>query len=203
MEAWRIAPYRRPTERLGVRASDGRLVDRMPFGGGSVDEAASRASEAGRYASAMLDEVASPPAPPSAAFNPPPRTSYKDQEQMIRQGLADKSIPRSAVTEGYLEGMPLYQQEGRAYFGGYASNLLEAEGRRNFGRQFWSAPAAGWVRRGLEGQEVFGHTISKVQARRAEQAVAGVAAAGIGGAALLSAIDGLSNPQTPGTIPMM
>ena len=83
----------------------------------------------------------------------------------------------------------------------YLNNPLEEKGRQRIGRQFWEAPLGGHVRRGLEGQEIFGHTIDAGQARTAEQALAGLTAVGIGVPAFMAAVNQLSTPQDQGTIP--
>ena len=109
------------------------------------------------------------------------------------------AVPRINATR-------LYQQEGRGHGLGYLNNPFDEEGRQAIGRQFLSAPAGGHIRSALQGQEVFGHTITGGQARVAEQAAAGVLATGIGGWGLLSAIDALQSnntPQTAGTMAMV
>lgn len=108
------------------------------------------------------------------------------------------AVPRINATR-------LYQQEGRGHGLGYLNNPFDEDGRQAIARQFVHAPAGGHIRSVLQGQEVFGHTITNSQARMAEQAAAGVLATGIGGWGLLSAIDALqanNTPQTPGTMGM-
>lgn len=70
------------------------------------------------------------------------------------------------------------------------------------GEQFWEAPLGAHVRNYLAGQKVFGHTITEGQARMAEQGLAGLTAVGVGVPAFLAAVNQLSTPQTPDTIPM-
>ncbi len=110
---------------------------------------------------------------------------------------AARKAPRDEPAE-----TPEYQRDGRAYLGGYFSNPFEEEGRANIGTQLWEAPAGGWIRRGLEGQEVFGHTITGGQARVAEQAMAGLTATGIGVPTFMAALNSLTTPQSQDTIPM-
>jgi hypothetical protein len=69
-------------------------------------------------------------------------------------------------------------------------------------RQFWEAPLGGHVRGALEGQEVFGHTIDRDQARMAEQGLAGLTAVGIGVPAFMAAVQQLSTPADQNTIPL-
>ena len=112
-------------------------------------------------------------------------------------------VKRDAATRRKIkqETTPVYQMEGRGRMGGYASNPFEEEGRQQIARQFMSAPLGGHVRRAAEGQEIFGHKVTRGEARVAEQALAGLTATGVGGAAFLAAIDEL-NGQTGGTMPM-
>ena len=97
---------------------------------------------------------------------------------------------------------PSYQMRGRDVGAGYLNNPFDEAGRGRIGRQFWQAPLGGHVRSALEGQEVFGHTITKGQARMAEQGLAGLTAVGVGVPAFLAAVNQLSTPQTPDTIPL-
>lgn len=95
-----------------------------------------------------------------------------------------------------------YQREGQDRLAGYVSNPFEAEGRERMGRQLWEAPLGGHVRSVLEGQDLFGHRVTRGQARVAEQAAAGLLATGVGVPMFLEAVRGLTTPQTQGTIPM-
>jgi len=97
---------------------------------------------------------------------------------------------------------PTYQLRGRDVGAGYLNNPFDKTGRGRIGRQFWQAPLGGHVRSALEDQEVFGHTITKGQARMAEQGLAGLTAVGVGVPAFLFAVNQLSTPQTPDTIPL-
>lgn len=98
---------------------------------------------------------------------------------------------------------PGYQGGGRDVGAGYLSNPFNETGRKRIGRQFWHAPLGGHARNALEGQEIFGHTITAGQARTAEQGLAGLAAVGVGVPAFMAAVNQLSTPQTPDTIPMV
>ena len=136
-------------------------------------------------------------------------------------GLGTPASPPSLVTpqgrtvasEGYeapvgavprINATRLYQQEGRGRGAGYLNNPFEVEGRKAMLRQGLSAPLGGHLRSALQGQEVFGHTITNAQARMAEQAAA-VLATGVGSWGLLEAIDALNGDpqQTPGTMQMV
>lgn len=119
-------------------------------------------------------------------------------EQVLPAGIKRDEATRQKIKR---ESMPFYQMEGRDKLAGYANNPFEEEGRLQIGRQFLSAPLGGHVRRAAEGQEIFGHKVTRGEARVAEQALAGLTATGVGGAAFLAAIDDL-NGQTSGTMPM-
>ena len=120
----------------------------------------------------------------------------------VRRGVESSSERVNRLVHPAAQEMPDYQREGRAHLGGYLSNPFEEEGRARIGTQWWEAPAGGWIRRGLEGQEIFGHTITGGQARVAEQAMAGLTAVGVGVPTFMAALNSLTTPQSQGTIPM-
>jgi hypothetical protein len=102
-----------------------------------------------------------------------------------------------------LDPSRLYQQEGRGQLRGYLNNPFDEQGRQAILRQAVSAPMGGHIRSALQGQEVFGHTITNGQARMAEQAAA-ITASGVGAWGFLGAIDALNgDSQTPGTMPIV
>lgn len=123
----------------------------------------------------------------------------------LRQPVAPPQYQAPAGSVSHINATRLYQQEGRGRGAGYLNNPFEAEGRKAILRQGLSAPLFGHLRSALQGQEVFGHTITNAQARMAEQAAAGVLATGVGGWGLLEAIDALNGDpqQTPGTMVMV
>lgn len=131
-----------------------------------------------------------------------PQPNSPEYRQSIQQLVKDDKSVAAAVIPGYLEGLPVYQQDNRNMLGGYLNNPFDEEGRALIGRQFWNAPLGGHVRRGLAGQEVFGHTITGGQARAAEQALAGLTAVGVGVPTFMAALNGLTTPQSQDTIPM-
>lgn len=142
--------------------------------------------------------------PPVA--NDPASRLGRMQAASAAQAPAAEAPPGPQVRYSAPEGeQPLYQADGRDRLAGYLSNPTTHLGRQRMLEQAMEAPAGGWVRRGLEGQEVFGHTITNAQARMAEQAAAGVLATGVGGWGLLEAIDALNGDpqQTPGTMVMV
>jgi hypothetical protein len=99
-------------------------------------------------------------------------------------------------------GGPLYQARGRDVGAGYLNNPLTGEGRTQIGRQFWNAPLGGHVRAGLDGQEIFGHTIDRDQALMAERGLAGLLATGVGVPAFMAAVQQLTTPADQNTIPL-
>ena len=152
----------------------------------------------------MMALRSQPPAPQSQVAQLSMRSA---QQEAIGQLPVEQPkgpvIQRDAATRQKIkqETTPVYQMEGRDKLAGYANNPLDEEGRLQISRQFMSAPLGGHVRRAAEGQEIFGHKITRGEARVTEQALAGLTATGVGGAAFLAAIDGL-NGQTSGTMPM-
>lgn len=87
---------------------------------------------------------------------------------------------------------------------GYLSNPLEEQGREAIAAQFWEAPLGGYVRAGLDGVDLFGHTITPEQAHRSEQVLAAALASGIGVPTFLAGVQGLigGNQQSAGTMPL-
>ena len=121
-------------------------------------------------------------------------------------GRADAVLERDRARREKLGGRaekPSYQRGGLDVGAGYLNNPFDEAGRGRIGRQFWQAPLGGHARNFLEGQEIFGHTITAGQARTAEQGLAGLAAVGVGVPAFMAAVNQLSTPQTPDTIPMV
>jgi hypothetical protein len=114
--------------------------------------------------------------------------AMRSAERDARAG--ERSARQARVDEAYQYG----QQ--------YLNNPLDAKGRSRMERQFWEAPLGGHVRGALEGQEVFGHTIDRDQARMAEQGLAGLTAVGIGVPAFMAAVQQLSTPADQNTIPL-
>ena len=178
-------------ERRGSSVDQG-VVDRM------VHPAARREESAGVPVEefADYDDTVASTQPTGA---PGQGTRRESTEELVKR-LWDQE--RSQYEDSQQASQPLYQQEGRNRLAGYVSNPFEEEGRRQIGRQFWSAPLGGHLRSALAGQEVFGHTITGGQARVAEQAAAGLLATGVGVPMFLEAVRGLTTPQTQGTIPM-
>lgn len=87
-----------------------------------------------------------------------------------------------------------YQLRGRDRLQGYLSNPLEKAGQQAIARQLMHAPLGGHVRHALQGQTLplMDRPVTNMEARIAEQALAGVLATGVGGWGLLSAIDALN-----------
>lgn len=113
------------------------------------------------------------------------------------QGYLDARAAEHAARQGQVDAAYQYGQQ-------YLNNPLDAKGRARMGRQFMNAPLGGHVRRGLEGQELFGHTVTGDQALMAERAIAGAMAVGIGVPTFLAGVQQLTgDQQTPGTIPMV
>ena len=110
-------------------------------------------------------------------------------------------LDRDRARRERIAAVPDYQRKGQAGLRGYASNPLEDRGRAAIAQQFWEAPLGGHVRGALEGQEIFGHTIDRGQARMAEQGLAGLTAVGVGVPAFMAAVQQLSTPQDQNTIP--
>jgi hypothetical protein len=141
-----------------------------------------------------------------------PNRAAAQQGEAGREAL-DGMLPSAAAGSSYqapvgavphINATRLYQQEGRGRLAGLLNNPFDEQGRRAILRQVISAPGGGHIRSALQGQEVFGHTITNAQARMAEQATVGVLATGVGSWGLLSAIDALNGDnQTPGTMPMV
>jgi hypothetical protein len=133
------------------------------------------------------------------------------QGEVGREVLAG-ALPDAAASGSYqapvgavphINATRLYQQEGRGRLAGYANNPFDEQGRQAILRQMMSAPMGGHIRSALQGQEVFGHTITNAQARMAEQAAA-ITATGVGAWGFLGAIDALNgDSQTPGTMPIV
>lgn len=118
-------------------------------------------------------------------------TPIVDRAQSYLDARAAEQVARQQkVDEAYQYG----QQ--------YLNNPFDAKGRARMGRQFMDAPLGGHVRRGLEGQELFGHTITGEQALMTERGLAGLTAVGVGVPAFLAAVNQLSTPQSPETIPL-
>jgi hypothetical protein len=88
------------------------------------------------------------------------------------------------------------------YGQGYLNNPLDGKGRGRMGTQFWEAPLGGHVRAGLDGQEIFGHTIDRDQALMAERGLAGLLATGVGVPAFMAAVQQLTTPADQNTIPL-
>jgi hypothetical protein len=137
-----------------------------------------------------------PPPPPSA----PPR-DWGDMVYDHGTGEGPSLIHQSAraVKTAQRQGVV---NDAYQYGQQYLNNPLAGKGRGRMATQFWEAPLGGHVRRGLQGQEVFGHTIDAGQAHMAEQGLAGLAAVGIGVPAFLSAVQQLTTPADQNTIPL-
>jgi hypothetical protein len=91
------------------------------------------------------------------------------------------------------------QRAAEAYQFGqqYLNNPFTAKGRARIGRQFWQAPLGGHVRSAAEGLG-----LEADHARLAEQGLAGLTAVGIGVPAFMAAVQQLSTPPDPNTIPL-
>lgn len=131
---------------------------------------------------------------------PPDYQGFADAEDIAAsRGSAthlDARAAEQAARQGQVDAAYQYGQQ-------YLNNPLDAKGRARIGRQFMNAPLGGHVRRGLEGQELFGHTVTGDQALMAERAIAGAMAVGIGVPTFLAGVQELTgDQQTPGTIPM-
>lgn len=115
---------------------------------------------------------------------------------MVRQVMGSPSTryeaPVGAVP--HINATRLYQQEGRGHMAGYLNNPLEEAGRQAIAQQLMAAPLGGHVRHALQGQTLplMDRPVTNMEARIAEQALAGVLATGVGGWGLLSAIDALN-----------
>jgi hypothetical protein len=116
-------------------------------------------------------------------------SAYGEYANNVGPQLATRELP------------PVYQRRGRDAGAGYLSNPFEARGRRDIGLQLMEAPFGGHVRRGLEGAELFGHTVTPLEALRTEQGLAGLTAVGIGVPAFLAAVQQISTPPDQNTIP--
>lgn len=141
------------------------------------------------------------PAPVSA-----PERSSSQQEAEAGVAGATPIVDRA---QSYLDARAAEQvarqqkvDEAYQYGQQYLNNPFDAKGRARMGRQFMDAPLGGHVRRGLEGQELFGHTITGEQALMTERGLAGLTAVGVGVPAFLAAVNQLSTPQSPETIPL-
>lgn len=111
------------------------------------------------------------------------------------QGYLDARAAEQVARQGQVDAAYQYGQQ-------YLNNPLDAKGRSRMERQFWEAPLGGHVRGALEGQELFGHQITRGQARMAEQGLAGLTAVGVGVPAFLAAVNQLTTPQSAETIPL-
>lgn len=140
-----------------------------------------------------------------AASTSPERSS---RQQEAEAGVAG-ATPIVDRAQSYLDARAAEQvarqqkvDEAYQYGQQYLNNPFDAKGRARMGRQFMDAPLGGHVRRGLEGQELFGHTITGEQALMTERGLAGLTAVGVGVPAFLAAVNQLSTPQSPETIPL-
>lgn len=122
---------------------------------------------------------------------------------------ATRPTPIHGRAQAYLDARakervqrPAKVEDAYAYGQQYLNNPFDAKGRKRMGQQFMEAPLGGHVRRGLEGQELFGNKITAEQALYAERGLAGLTAVGVGVPAFLAAVNQLSTPQDQNTIPL-
>jgi hypothetical protein len=113
------------------------------------------------------------------------------------QGWMDARASERASRQERIAAVPDYQRKGQAGLRGYASNPLEEAGRNRMVNQFWQAPLGGHVRSAAEGLG-----LEADHARLAEQGLAGLTAVGIGVPAFMAAVQQLSTPPDPNTIPL-
>jgi len=145
---------------------------------------------------------------PSQAPAPASAPERSSRQQEVEAGVAG-ATPIVDRAQSYLDARAAEQvarqqkvDEAYQYGQQYLNNPFDAKGRARMGRQFMDAPLGGHVRRGLEGQELFGHTITGEQALMTERGLAGLTAVGVGVPAFLAAVNQLSTPQSPETIPL-
>lgn len=77
----------------------------------------------------------------------------------------------------------------------------EGYGLESIGQQAWERPLGGLVRDNL-GDDLLGLKLDENARAGLERTVAGLVATGIGVPAFMAAVNGLSTPQTAGTLPL-
>lgn len=129
----------------------------------------------------------------------------RDQRLMLPSQGPETPLDQRLMmpSQGPEPAAPMHGVQQIQGFQGYLNNPLEDAGRERIAQQFMQAPLGGYVRDGLAGREVFGHTITNQQARTTEQVLAAAMATGIGVPTFLAGVQGLmGDQQTAGTIPM-
>ncbi|MCE2835444.1 MAG: hypothetical protein LW834_00330 [Cyanobium sp. 49614_E6] len=166
----------------GYEATGGEVIPRQELLMTPQVGVAPRAGFDARYAQEDSEMMRSMP-----GVQPPDYQAFADADDIAASRAGGSG---AAIGPGQIQG-----------FQGYAQNPLEEEGRARIGQQFMQAPLGGHVRDALDGQEIFGHTITNRQARMAEQGLAGLTAVGVGVPAFMAAVQQLSTPQDQNTIP--